>query len=117
MVPKTGSLKVNGDLPVDRASGARKVGATKTPKKLAVTSPHSGHFMSSNLEDDEEDELGVGPDIDIDAGHVGFDFSTAAKVPQDSYQFGRDRPSKQQLTQNFDNSLSKLFACMSIAYR
>lgn len=96
----------------------------------AVTSPHSGHFMTSNLEDDDDtvDGLGrglgvEGPDLDKSSlllSHTptrskGFNFEEACMKPRDTYRFVSSN--NKHYVKDFDSSLSKLFACMTLAYR
>lgn len=71
---------------------------------------HSGHFMVSRVHDDvnnEDDGEEVGSPFSEHS--KGFDFMNATKETMTTYNFG-DR-------NNIDDSLTKLFECMSLAYR
>jgi len=70
---------------------------------------HSGHFMLSRVhdpspEDDDEDSSSQSAEKT-----VAYDFTNSKKEPSSSYEF---RPS-----QAIDSSLSKLFECLTLAYR
>ena len=70
---------------------------------------HSGHFMISRVhdpspEDDDEDSSSQSAEKT-----VAYDFTNSKKEPSSSYEF---RPS-----QAIDSSLSKLFECLTLAYR
>lgn len=76
---------------------------------------HSGHFMVSNVHDDNDED----DDSDGEA-HLapltpepGYNFVTANKETSDTYQFG-PRSTK---TMGLDPTLTKLFQCMTLAYR
>lgn len=112
--------------------------------KAVKVSTHSGHFMSSNLDDEHEVDtveglgrgLGIeGPDptsphivqlissgtgTDIDQGRQrrsnAYNFATACQTPQDTYQFRANGTGGSKKDLDFDSSLSKLFACMTLAY-
>lgn len=88
------------------------------------TTIHSGHFMLSRVHDntvqsDEEDDDEAGGiytrPIDLtdspEPGQKGYDFCTANKETSTTYKFG---PSTEFA---IDDSLSKLFECMTLAYR
>ena len=102
--------------------------------RAVVTSPHSGHFMTSNLDEEEdysdsgEPGLSIDPsthdhgqipfDLDKTVRNDGYNFAGACQKPSETYYFdgGKLRDRKPD-AKDFDSSLSKLFACMSIAYR
>lgn len=71
----------------------------------------SGQFMVSTLDEEEteesEDKLKVVKEI------KGYDFRDAAKDTKETYQFGN----KNADTMQIDASLTKLFQCMTLAYR
>lgn len=73
---------------------------------------HSGHFMLSrvhdpNLDEDDEDSSSLAA-IDQPAP---YDFTASKKEPAESYEF------KEQPSTTIETSLSKLFDCLSLAYR
>lgn len=73
---------------------------------------HSGHFMLSRVHDpspeDDDDDDGVHtPDADLT---TPYDFTNSRKEPSNSYDF-------KSPSQKIDSSLSKLFECLSLAYR
>ena len=73
---------------------------------------HSGSFMVSrvhdvNNEDEEDDENSTSYDDDV----KGFDFINANKETSRTYNFGEGSQSI------IENSLTKLFECMTLAYR
>lgn len=95
-----------------------------------VTSPHSGHFMTSNLEDDDDYVDGLGRGLGVEGPDPaeavstlmhknypkkGYNFEDACKTPRGTYRFN-SRGNKAYF-KDFDDSLSKLFACMSLAYK
>ncbi len=106
-------------------------------RKMVVDRPeaslpiHSGHFMVSCVHDENEnddvDELEVGSPSEIievkeepiklqddEPRRRGYDFSAAAvKSPKNEYAFG-DRTVE---SFGIDGSLTKLFDCMTLAYR
>ena len=99
-------------------------------KVSAVTAPHSGHFMTSNLEDDDDTVDGLGRGLGVEGpdpttvGIVfsnnlqqkqGYNFEDACKQPRETYRF--ISPNNKHYVKDFDNSLSKMFACMTLAYR
>lgn len=99
-------------------------------KLPVVTSPHSGHFMTSNLEDDDDTVDGLGRGLGVEgpdpttSGIVlahnsqqreGYNFEEACKQPRETYRF--ISPNNKHCVKDFDNSLSKLFACMTVAYK
>lgn len=76
---------------------------------------HSGHFMVSrvhdvNNEDDDEEEI-QSPFID---DVKGFDFLSANREISKTYNFGN---ANNIATVSIDASLTKLFECMTLAYR
>ena len=89
---------------------------------------HSGHFMVSRVHEDEVEDPDDDPDSppepevkeepihleDDGPRRVGYDFTKiAAKSPKTTYEFG----DKKVESFGIDSSLSKLFDCMSLAYR
>ncbi|XP_039253639.2 MLX-interacting protein-like isoform X1 [Styela clava] len=81
---------------------------------------HSGHFMISSVADQDDVDDDVPHDRDSPVHHdqairirEGYDFSDVRKETQNTYQFGHR--STNQIT--IDASLSRLFECMSLAYR
>lgn len=70
---------------------------------------HSGHFMLSNLDDEDDGENTTKTTQKIE----GYDFETANKVTKESYEFGANKKAADII----DGSLTKLFQCMSLAYR
>ena len=78
-------------------------GESRSQKKTI----HSGHFMVSRVHepnvDDDEEEV-VSPFSD---DNKGFDFLNAVKKTSTTYNFGNA----------IDESLAKLFECMTLAYR
>jgi hypothetical protein len=72
---------------------------------------HSGHFMVSSLVDNGEDD---GEDDEVVKQEPqGYDFARANKDTNKSYKFGNR--STVQLA--IDPALTKLFECMTLAYR
>ncbi|XP_022339863.2 MLX-interacting protein-like isoform X2 [Crassostrea virginica] len=74
---------------------------------------HSGHFMITNVhdpsqEDDEYDD--DSEEVKPDMQETGFDFNSANKSISNFYSFG------QNASLSIDDSLTKLFDCMSLAY-
>ena len=79
---------------------------------------HSGHFMVSYVHDRElEEEQADTESVDeagiADVPPKGFNFTDAAKKPATCYKFGNVNT---QLM-GIDSSLTKLFECMTLAYR
>lgn len=72
---------------------------------------HSGHFMLSRVHDpspeDDDDEDEQTPDVEPT---TPYDFTTSKKETSVSYDF-------KSPSQKIDSSLSKLFECLSLAYR
>lgn len=92
----------------------------ETPGRNKGEVIHSGHFMISSVADQDELEDEVSHDRDSPVHHdqairlrQGYDFSDVSKETQNTYQFGHR--STNQIT--IDASLSRLFECMSLAYR
>ena len=77
----------------------------------AINTAISGHYMVSNLDEEEED----GDDkAKIVEEIKGYNFTDAAKDTQQNYQFG---DAKNSDSDKIDSSLTKLFECMTLAYR
>nr|CAB3263871.1 Mlx [Phallusia mammillata] len=82
---------------------------------------HSGHFMISSVADDQEDLTEtIDHDRDSPIHHEqsimikhGYDFSNVAMETKNTYQFGPSHSNHITI----DGSLSRLFQCMSLAYR
>ena len=84
---------------------------------------HSGHFMVSDIDDPEVQEGDDSPSLvvhesDCDQESLplpakGFDFETACKETSKTYTFG----SRSSHSISIDASLTKLFECMTLAYR
>ena len=73
---------------------------------------HSGQFMVSCVQDPEEGRVSSTDEL-LDAEVVdpkGFDFGEAVQEPTPTYQFGGH-------AEPIDGSLTKLFECMTLAYR
>ena len=86
---------------------------------------HSGHFMVSRVHGSqlEEDEEGSS-DENIPSSNPGYDFESAPKEPAPTYQFGDNvvqspggEGSNHSSSRFIDSSLTKLFECMTLAYR
>ena len=75
-------------------------------KQLNTT--FSGHYMVSNLEEEETEDVSK-----VVEELKGYNFTDAAKDTQKDYQFGEKNPD----TKEIDASLTKLFQCMTLAYR
>ena len=77
---------------------------------------HSGHFMLSQVHedtDDYEDDIIVKEENDSRTPE-GFDFLSATKETSTSYNFDNNGCSQ---ILSIDGSLTKLFECMTLAYR
>lgn len=83
---------------------------------------HSGHFMVSCVHEDPELTEPESPPTskdddttqdELSSYSEGFDFASAIKEPAKSYKFGN----KCSNTSAIDASLTKLFECMTLAYR
>ena len=73
---------------------------------------HSGHFMVSCIyEADDDAEVAVNAKPEL--GRQGYNFEAADRQLRDSYMFG----SRSTNTLAIDASLTKLFECMTLAYR
>lgn len=76
---------------------------------------HSGHFMITNVHapsQDDDDEYDDNEDVKPELQENGFDFNSANKTISNVYSFGQNTH-----TLSIDDSLTKLFDCMSLAYR
>ena len=79
---------------------------------------HSGHFMVSRVheekEDDDDEEVPIFNDDSKDfSTSMGYDFVQANRATYNTYNFGP----KSTSTLSIDASLTKLFECMTLAYR
>ena len=79
---------------------------------------HSGHFMVSRVhedkDDDDDEEAHIFSDDTKDfSTSLGYDFVQAKKETSQTYNFGP----KSTSTLSIDASLTKLFECMTLAYR
>ena len=82
---------------------------------------HSGHFMVSCIHEDPDTGEAKSPPTSkddekqdqIEIYEQGFDFDSAIKEPTKSYNFGN----RSTNTSAIDASLTKLFECMTLAYR
>lgn len=84
---------------------------------------HSGHFMVSDIDDPEvqdgdDSQSLVVHESDCDQESLplpatGFDFESACKETSKTYTFG----SRSTHSISIDASLTKLFECMTLAYR
>lgn len=91
----------------------------KTMKEII----HSGHFMVSDIDDPEVQDGDDSPSLvvhesDCDQESLplpatGFDFESACKETSKTYTFG----SRSSHSISIDASLTKLFECMTLAYR
>ena len=75
---------------------------------------YSGHFMVSCLSEDENEDDESLPAVKIEE-MKGYDFNSASKEIKKSYQF-LDKASA-AIVAGIDTDLSKLFQCMTLAYR
>ena len=103
--------------PTDTGKMVREVDE-KLLEKSTDTTIHSGHFMVSCVhrdDDDEESETEPKVKNEQESKTGGYNFDTAPKEPSTTYKFG-----------DYDNhdpgvcidcSLTKLFNCMTLAYR
>lgn len=93
-------------------------GMNMNPSKESI---HSGHFMVSDIDDsevqDDDDTVSVpiseGDEQDRQPTTKGFDFESATKQTSKTYNFG-PRSCK---SVSIDATLTKLFQCMTLAYR
>ena len=77
---------------------------------------HSGHFMVSCLTDNENDEdESLSPGIKIEEVAKGYDFDNVPKETKRSYQFMAKRDA--EVAAGIETDLTKLFQCMTLAYR
>jgi hypothetical protein len=78
---------------------------------------HSGHFMVSSLNDEDETELPASSvavkNETEDAGRHGYNFDNANLQLSQTYLFGSRSTNMLAL----DPSLTKMFECMTLAYR
>ena len=122
-------LEKSSDNKANNLSG----GMVRTAEKMVLERPanekriHSGHFMVSRVHDDEVDDPDEDPDsppepevkeepihLEDERPRGGYDFGKIAiKSPKATYEFG----DKKVESFGIDSSLSKLFDCMSLAYR
>lgn len=91
-----------------------------TEKDPSTSTIHSGHFMVSRVheekEEDDEEEVPIFPDDSKEFEvNIGFDFTKANRETSQNvtFQFGP----KSTSTLSIDASLTKLFQCMTLAYR
>lgn len=93
----------------------------KPPIKSEKETIHSGHFMVSHFEaeeQDDEDELAVPvPDAEQISGKLTIVGVTPAGINAQAFINANvhDRSNKNELS--IETSLTKLFQCMSLAYR
>lgn len=75
---------------------------------------HSGHFMITNVHapSQDDDEYDDNEDVKPELQENEFDFDSANKTISNVYSFGQNTH-----TLSIDDSLTKLFDCMSLAYR
>jgi hypothetical protein len=79
---------------------------------------HSGHFMVSSLNDDDDGELPASSTVTSKnetepAGRRGYNFDNANLQLSQTYLFGSRSTNMLAL----DPSLTKMFECMTLAYR
>lgn len=74
---------------------------------------HSGHFMITNVHapSQDDDEYDDNEDVKPELEETGFDFNSANKTISNVYPFGQNTT-----VLSIDDSLTKLFDCMSLAY-
>lgn len=103
---------------LDTGKMVREVDETLLDKQNDSTI-HSGHFMVSCVHDDEEEEQQ--PEEvkeEIIAKKEAFDFASAPKEPSKIYNFlGKCADESEASAVCIDCSLTKLFNCMTLAYR
>lgn len=95
----------------------------KSDQKAMKEIIHSGHFMVSDIDDSEVQDGDDSPSLvvhesDCDQESLplparGFDFESACKETSKTYTFG----SRSSHSISIDASLTKLFECMTLAYR
>jgi hypothetical protein len=85
-----------------------------------ITTIHSGHFMVSCLNDEDDAELPVTADVNTVkkneneiSGKRGYNFDSATLQLSNTYLFGNRSTTMLSL----DPSLTKMFECMTLAYR
>lgn len=89
---------------------SRGLGRLEKPEKETI---HSGQFMVSDFEADEQDDE---ENIAVPIPETPETKSEVITVrPRDTQNFEENKKKKQQLA--IDTSLSKLFQCMSLAYK
>jgi hypothetical protein len=98
---------------------------TEEECKDSTSTIHSGHFMQSRVhedkDDDDDEEAPLFADDTKDftgemamgGFNIGYDFVQANKATFHTYNFGP----KSTQTLSIDESLTKLFECMTLAYR
>lgn len=74
---------------------------------------HSGHFMVSRVHDANNDDDEEEPSSPFSDDSKGFDFFTASKETSTTYNFSHT----DNQAVGIDASLTKLFECMTLAYR
>ena len=129
LVMTKSDLEKKSDNKSNRVSGDM----VRTAEKMVLERPvnesriHSGHFMVSRVHEDEVEDPDEDPDsppepevkeepihLEDERPRAGYDFGKiAAKSPKATYEFG----DKTVESFGIDSSLSKLFDCMSLAYR
>lgn len=95
----------------------------KSDQKAMKEIIHSGHFMVSDIDDSEVQDGDDSPSLvvhesDCDQESLplparGYDFESACKETSKTYTFG----SRSSHSISIDASLTKLFECMTLAYR
>ncbi|KAJ8970679.1 hypothetical protein NQ317_012361 [Molorchus minor] len=85
----------------------------RRPEKPEKETIHSGHFMVSHFEAEEQDDE---DNVAIPIPEVA-DANTKATVPVTTSCAPQHQEEKQQQQLSIDTSLAKLFQCMSLAYR
>lgn len=91
---------------------SRGLGRLEKPEKETI---HSGQFMVSDFEADEQDDE---ENVAVPIPETTDNKTIVALVPvrsRDTLNFEENRRKQQQLA--IDTSLSKLFQCMSLAYK
>lgn len=96
--------------PIQRLS--RGLGRLEKPEKETI---HSGQFMVSDFEADEQDDE---ENVAVPIPETTDNKTIVALVPvrsRDTQNYEENKKKQQQLA--IDTSLSKLFQCMSLAYK
>ncbi|XP_013388124.1 MLX-interacting protein isoform X4 [Lingula anatina] len=76
---------------------------------------HSGHFMLSRVHGyDDEKTISDQPVPPVSKASGGYDFATASREPQQTYNFGDG--TLHGICFTIDDSFTKLFECMTLAY-